>query len=133
MPGVLPRGGLAAGWSLTPVAEFRERVTIIGTVQTDDGHGGWIETEVTLLDHVLASVLMLTGRDLQYAQQVEPRSTWRVCIRYDKRVRSEHEVTYHDTERGDRRFEIVSPPLDIGERHWELQLLCREAETAATT
>lgn len=132
MPGVLPRGGLASGWTTTPVAEYRQRVSIVDTVETDDGHGGWIETEVVILDHVLASVMQLGGRDLQYAQQVEPRATYRVCVRFDKRVTSAQSLRYHDTVAGDREFEIVAPPTDIGERHWELQLLCREAEEQNT-
>lgn len=128
MPGVIPRGGLAAGWTTTPVGEYRERVSVIDTIEVDDGHGGFDETEVALLDHVLASVLQLTGRDLQYAQQTEPRATYRVCVRYDQRITSAQSIRYHDPVRGDREFEIVAPPLDIGERRWEMQLLCREAD-----
>jgi len=118
----------ASGWAATPIAEYRQRVSLSGVQEVDDGHGGWIETEVVFADHILASVIQLSGRDLQYAQQIEPRATYRVCIHYRKDVKSTSALTYHDTQMGDRSFEIVAPPLDIGERHWELQLLCREAQ-----
>lgn len=128
-PGVQPspRGGDA--WQTTPIAEYRQRISIVGTVEVDDGHGGFEEQETVIADHILASVAQLSGRDLQYAQQIEARATWLVCLRYRQDVESEHAITYHDTRKGDRHFEIVAPPLDIGERHWELQLLCREADT----
>jgi len=118
----------ASGWAVTPIAEYRQRVSLTKTVEVDDGHGGFEEQEVVFLDHILASVEQMSGRDLQYAQQIEPRATWRVCIHYHQDVSSESQLTYHDTRKGDRVFEIVAPPLDIAERHWELQLLCREGQ-----
>jgi SPP1 family predicted phage head-tail adaptor len=108
--------------------ELWHRISITKTVEVDDGHGGWEETTVTVAAQVPAQVEPLAGRDLQYAQQIEPRATYRIRLRFRPDLTSAQTVTYHDNRRGDRRFEIVAPPLDLGERHWDHELLCREAE-----
>jgi SPP1 family predicted phage head-tail adaptor len=115
---------------MTPLSagELWHRVSITKTVEVDDGHGGFEETTVTVASQLPANVEPLAGRDLQYAQQIEPRASYRVRIRFRADLSSAQTLTYHDNRRGDRLFEIVAPPLDVGERHWDLELLCREAE-----
>ena len=107
---------------------LRHRISLTKMVEVDDGHGGFEEMPVIVASRLPAEVEPLAGRDLQYAQQIEARATYRVRIRFHPDVTSEQTLTYHDDRCGDRTFEIVAPPLDVGERHWEQQLLCREAE-----
>lgn len=107
--------------------ELRDRVTIRKKVETSDGHHGWDEDEVIIARRVPARVMELTGRALERAQQIDPRATHGVRIRFRTDVVSGQEAVFHDGRRGDRVFEIVGPPLDP-DRHRMLELTCKEAE-----
>jgi SPP1 family predicted phage head-tail adaptor len=107
--------------------ELRHRVTVTGQTETDDGHGGTQYAPVIVCARVPAQVTPLSGRELDQAQQIDPRSTHQVRLRYRTDVKAGQTVTYHDDRRGDRPFEIVAPPQDMNELHRDLHLLCREA------
>ncbi len=108
---------------------LRHRVTITGAAEVTDGHHGFVDTPVTVARRVPAKVNVLSGRELDRAQQIDPRSTHEVRLRYRTGVKAGQALTYHDGRAGDRPFEIVAPPQDVDELHRELQLLCREATT----
>lgn len=108
--------------------ELRHRVTVWKALEVDDTHGGFQPGgDVALYARLPARVDPLSGRELERAQQIEPRTTHRIVLRYRPDITAGLTLTYHDDFRGDRDFEIVAPPLDPGERHRDLELLCREA------
>jgi SPP1 family predicted phage head-tail adaptor len=109
--------------------ELRHRVTITGANEVSDGHHGFTDAPIVIAKRVPASVETLSGRELETAQQIDPRSTHAVRLRYRTGVKAGQALTYHDGRVGDRPFEIVAPPQDVDERHRELNLLCREATT----
>lgn len=63
----------------------------------------------------------LGGSEETIGDQTQSSRTSLVTMRYDSRVRARMQMHM-----GNRVFEIVQPPLDIDERHIELQLTCRE-------
>ena len=67
-----------------------------------------------------ASVEPLSGRELFESQQVVADVTHRVRIRWREEITPELEINYQG-----RTLQIVSV-IDPGERHRELELLCRE-------
>ena len=104
---------------------LRHRVTVMTAVEVDDGHHGFDETVLTIASRIPAEVLPLSGAALARAQQIDPRATHMVRLRFRTGLETGQTVTYH-TASGDRPFEIVAPPRDLEERHVELQLLCKE-------
>lgn len=108
--------------------ELRHRVTIKSTVETDDGHHGFDETTTVVASRAPASVEPLSGRELERAHQIEPRTTHRVRLRYRAGLKAGQALTFH-TAAGDREFEIVAPPIDVDERRRELHLMCKENAT----
>lgn len=108
--------------------ELRHRVTIIGKTETKDTHFGFGDTPTTVATRIPACVETLSGRELERAQMIDPRTTHLVRLRYRTDFLAGMTVTYHDGRRGDRDFEVVAPPQDVGEHHRELHLLCKEAE-----
>lgn len=110
---------------------LRHRVTLRKRAETDDGHGGFTDGPVVLARRIPAAVepLMSVVRDRN--AQIDPRATHRVVLRYRSDVDSGIELIYHDSRRGDRTFEVVGEPVDVEERHRELQVHCMEATAAA--
>ena len=107
---------------------LRHRVTITRMVETSDGHHGLDETAATVAARVPACVMPLSGRALERAQQIDPRTTHQVDLRHRTGLATGQAVTYHDPDDGDRTFEIVAPPIDLAEGRRTLRLLCKEQE-----
>lgn len=68
---------------------------------------------------------MLSGRELDRAVQIDPRSRLSVSMRYRSGVKAGQAVIYHSFA-GDRTLEIVAPP-QIQEKDRAMTLLCGEA------
>lgn len=105
--------------------KLRHRVTVNTTTETSDGRGGTTSAPTALLRRVPACVEMLSGRELDRAMQIDPRSRLSIQMRYHAGVKAGQSVTYHSFE-GDRALEIVAPPT-IEEKDRAMQLLCGEA------
>jgi SPP1 family predicted phage head-tail adaptor len=109
--------------------ELRQRVTVQTRTETSDGHDGLIESWANLRPRIAARIRPLLGRDLERAQQTDPRVSHELTLRYWRAYATDLDggrarVVYHDI--ADRTFELVGPPVDVDERHVELQILCRE-------
>lgn len=112
--------------------ELKDRVTVQTRTETSDGHDGITEAWASARDDLKrrpAAVTQLTGRDLVGAQQIDPRLSHEIVMRYWATYRTDltggrARLVYHD--RGtDRLFEIVGPPREAT-RARELRMLCRE-------
>lgn len=110
------------------------RVSIQERTEASDGHDGLTETWATTRNRISARVHSLLGRDLERARQIDPRVSHEVSLRYWQAYRTvldggRARLLYHPTSTSDddRTLEIVSPPVDVDERHVELRMLCREA------
>jgi SPP1 family predicted phage head-tail adaptor len=105
--------------------KLRHRVTVSTATETSDGRGGTTSEPTVVLRRVPAMVEMLSGRELDRAVQIDPRSRLSVTMRYHAGVTAGQAVVYHSFE-GDRNLEIVAPPL-VEEKDRAMQLLCGEA------
>lgn len=105
---------------------LRHRVSIEDKTEADDGHHGWTPTSVAVATRIPAAVETLTGVALERAQQIAPRTSHRVRLRYRTGIKSGQTVVYHHAD-GDRDLEIVGPPIEPDARRIELHLMCREA------
>lgn len=111
--------------------ELKDRVSIQTRTETSDGHDGIVESWASArpdLTRRPANVQQLTGRDLFGAQQIDPRLSHAVVLRYwaayvTDLAGGRARLVYHD--RADRLFEIVGPPQETVRRR-ELRLTCRE-------
>lgn len=106
---------------------LRHRITVQSDVETPDGKGGYTKAPSVLWSRIPAKVDTLTGRELERAVQIDPRSRVGVLLRYVPGIKAGQTVIYHSFE-GDRTLEIVSPP-DVDEKIRSLTLLCGEAPT----
>lgn len=104
---------------------LRHRITVEAHVETDDGHGGFVENVSVVCARVNACIEPLNGRELDRAMQIDPRSTHTVTMRFRSDVLARHIVIYHDG-RTDRRFEVISSPTDDGERKRQMTMVCKE-------
>lgn len=104
---------------------MRHRVTVTTATETSDGRGGTTSIQAVVLRRAPAAVEMLSGRELDRAVQIDPRSRSSVLMRYHAGVTAGQALTYHSFE-GDREMEIVAPPL-IDEKDRSMSLLCGEA------
>ncbi len=68
-----------------------------------------------------ASVEPLTGREYWAAQQVQAETTVRIRMRYLRGIDPTMRVLFKG-----RVLEIIAPPVNVGEKNIELQLLCKE-------
>lgn len=115
---------------------LRQRVSVQARTETTDEHDGYAaDSWTTSRSRIAAHVEPLVGRDLERAQQVDPRISHRVRLRYWRAYLDDCDggrahLVYHpssDSE-DDRTFEIVTPPVDVDERHVEIQVWCREVQ-----
>lgn len=100
--------------------QLRHFVTIQNPSESQDAYGDVTDTQV-VVDEVWASIEPLQGAELFAAQQVDPTISYRVRMRYTDEVTAKSTIV-HET----RTLEVVSV-MDNGERHIELELLCKEA------
>ena len=118
-----------------PSGLYRQRVTVEASTETSDGHDGvTVVWAAVAPSRRSARVVPLTGRDLERARQIDPRISLQVSLRYwraygDDLDGGRARLVYHPTSDSDddRTLEIVTAPIDVEERHDELQILCREA------
>ena len=112
---------------------LKQRVSVQVRTETDDGHRGLTDAWATRHRRWSAQVIELSGRDLERAQQIDPRIALDVRFRYWTAYRDDLDggrtrLLYHvnDDSDDDRTLEIVTPPAQIVD-HQEIQVLCREA------
>lgn len=99
--------------------DFRRKIIIQEPSESKDAEGIVTVTWVDLAT-VWAAVEPLRGRELFSAQAVTAEPITKIRIRYRSGVRPSMRVVY-----GTRIFDIQSV-VDTGDRHRELQLMCRE-------
>ncbi len=104
---------------------LRHRVTVQARTDTPDGKGGFVEGTATVCARVPAQITPLSGRELERAMQIDPRSTHQVVMRYRPDVQARQMLIFHDG-LTDRTFEIVGTPTDEDELHRQLTMLCKE-------
>jgi head-tail adaptor len=119
---------------LLTAGELRHRVTVQARTETSDGHDGLVDSWAALKSRIPAQVLPLLGRDLERAQQIDPRVSHTVSVRYWRSYQTDLDggrtrLVYHPTSdsAADRLLEIVGAPVDVEERHIVLQMLAKEA------
>lgn len=100
--------------------QLHERVVIQSKSVTRDTYGAETVTWVTHAT-VWASIEPLRGREFLEARMVQADVDTRIRIRYLSTVTPSMRVLW-----GARVFEIIAPPIHVGERRRETQLMCRE-------
>jgi SPP1 family predicted phage head-tail adaptor len=107
--------------------DYRDRVTIRSKNEIDDTHGGFADEAVIVARRISARVRPLAGRELDRAQQIDPRARYDVTLPFRTGLKAGLAVVHHLGREDDRTLEVVAPPIDVDNRHQELQLLCGEA------
>lgn len=68
-----------------------------------------------------AEVNPLRGREFFQAQQLADEATVRFRIRYTSGIDSKMRIVYDN-----RTFDITAPPIDVENRHREMEIMARE-------
>lgn len=111
---------------------LRHRATLRKRAETSDGHGGWVDAPAIIAARIPAFVQPISEVVRDRYAQIDPRATHQVTLRYRRDVSSGLELIYHDAYgNGDRTFEVVGRPIDVEERHEQLQVHCMEAAVTA--
>ena len=101
--------------------KLRHRVIVQRRVEATDPQGG-IEESWTTLAYRWASVEPLRGTELFTAQQIEPKTTHRVRLRWD----SEPLLSTKDRLEFRGRVLNIGSMLNVDERRREFELMCEE-------
>ena len=101
---------------------LRHLVSLQSAVKTQDGYGQKIETWSEYAQ-VYADIQPLQGRESYNAQQLNSEITVMVKMRYRSDVKAEHRIVYDGT-----TYEVSAPPINVGLRKRELNLLCKVVE-----
>lgn len=100
---------------------LRERLTLQSVeAGSQDDYGGSPES-VSTFATVWGAVEPLRGVEMWKAQEVNPEISYRVRIRYRSGVVPTMRVITEDS----KTLEVVSV-VDLGERHRQMHLMCRE-------
>jgi len=102
------------------IGKLRHRIELQSAIIDKDDYGQQTENHGTY-DTVWASVVPLTGRELEYAQQLQAETNYKITIRYNSAVKKTDQILFDD-----RIFEI-NAILNFEEKNEYLILLCKEA------
>ena len=103
------------------IGRLRHKVLNQADSGSRDAHNQVTPSWSTISDGtVWANVEPLNGRSLVEAQSIETEVTHRVTIRYLSTVSAKHRIV-HDS----RNLQIISV-INVDERDWILQLMCKE-------
>lgn len=119
---------------LLSAGDLPDRVSIETRTEVSDGHDGFADDEWTVLRRRWsARVRDLSGRDLERARQVDPRTSIEVDFRYWRDYRDDLDggrirIVEHRSSASadDRVLEVVGPPVE-SERRIKVTVPCREA------
>jgi SPP1 family predicted phage head-tail adaptor len=100
--------------------ELRHKITIQKLVNIQDTFGQPVEQWPDVVT-VWASVNPIIGREFFAAQQVNSEVTHKIKMRYRSDITSDMRIKL-----GNRIFDIISPPINPGEKKIELQIMCKE-------
>lgn len=104
------------------IGELIHPIAIEALRESEDGQGGTTDDDwYTLKPLVFSHIRPLTGDELTTAQQVDPRVSHEITLRYDRDIQARQRVVYQG-----RIFNIVGPPINVDERNRELRLRCVE-------
>jgi SPP1 family predicted phage head-tail adaptor len=103
---------------------LRHRVTIQQEAVIKGALGGQAKSWVDVVT-VWEAVEPIRGREFFAAQQVNSEVTHRVTIRYRTGVTAKMRLVFQG-----RVLDISAPPIDVEERHRDLQLMCIERGAA---
>lgn len=112
--------------------DLKHRITLQALTETSDGHDGYTQTWANIAPARRAAMVRpLRGRDLERAQQIDPRATHDVILRFWRTYSTDLDggrarLVFHDGDVGDRTFEIVGPPVETKSRS-ALTLIAKEA------
>jgi SPP1 family predicted phage head-tail adaptor len=105
---------------------LRNRVEVEAHVAERDDGGGVVERWERQLTR-WAAIRPLLGREILQAQALDPRITHKVTLRYLPTLTAEHRLVF-----GERIFNILTPPLNTGERNEETTCFCMEHASGST-
>lgn len=105
--------------------QLHERVDIQYKTVTQNDYGEEVIVWATLAASVPADIYPLRGEELLIARQAEAFADVRIRIRYLETVQPTMRVVW-----GSHIYQIVAPPIHVGMRRRETQLMCREEVNA---
>ena len=103
---------------------LRRRITIQKKSLKTDDYGDKTEGDWGDVCSVWACIDAIGAREFWEAQAAHGELTHRVTIRYREGITADMRILY-----GERKFDLVAPPVDQEERHRYLILKCREVTT----
>lgn len=95
---------------------LRHRVDIQSVTIAND-----VETWANFATAIPAAIEPLRGREYWEAQKVNAEASVKITIRYRSGILPTMRVKW-----GTRIFNLISPPINTGERNRELVLMCEE-------
>ena len=109
----------------TRIADLREQITIEQAIETDDDGGGQTVAWQTFVADLWARVLPASGREINLADRIQPRTAYAITVRYRTDIDPGMRVNW-----GGRIMAITQPPTDKeGTRHWTTIIAEEDAPT----
>lgn len=105
----------------TSPADLNKRITVQYPLKAPDGMGNFTQTWFDAAT-IWAGIWPLRGDEAMAAQQMGGTITHRIRIRYRRGIRTSWRLKY-----GNRYFNIIGPPINIGEENRYMDLMVKEA------
>lgn len=105
---------------MTRPGERDQRISLQYKTRVPDNMGGWIDTWVTAAT-VWAKMSTMRSDESINAMATTGTAIHNINILYRTDIRSNWRIRY-----GNRYFSIVGPPIDVGFKHRELDIKCKE-------
>lgn len=100
---------------------LRQRVTVQEATRARAVDGGFTETWANVAT-LWADILPKTSREFSESDLRQGDVTHEIRVRWNAWLTMDHRIL-----EGSRTFEILSPPINVGERRRALSLMCKEA------
>jgi SPP1 family predicted phage head-tail adaptor len=104
-----------------PIGDLNKRIEIQSFTRVGDGHGGFTDTWRTEAT-VWAAIWPMSATEQVRSEKPLGTVSHRIRIRYRRNLRADWRIKF-----GNRKFNIVGPPINPNEKNEFLDLMCMEA------
>lgn len=100
------------------INEYRSRIKLYKRSYTSNDMGGYSQSLI-LVATLWSKIEDLGGKEQLLFNKVSADKQYKISIRYRSDINPDMKVLYNK-----KYFNIITPPIDVGNYHDELQLIC---------
>lgn len=108
------------------IGKMRHKIDVQYQNTPQNDFGEPIDNWTTLLSNIWANIQPKTGKEFLDSDKTNGKITHEIRIRYRESIITQYRTNRLRIKHCSRYFEVISPPVNFGERNRDLMLVCEE-------